>query len=223
MPNSVFSFGWLDDQAKKDDDRVYGVTVGTVIDNLDPLGEARVQINLPWLQGFYPWARVVTPMAGTLHGAFFIPQVNDEVLVAFDQGDVREPYVIGGLWNTIDRPPGLLPTDAINKRLIRTPTGQQIAFDDLLQTVTVSNSLQQMLTLGPKGASLEAGTLPPPTKSSVSLDALGNVTITGAVSITLRAPTITLDGKVVQISGTASATLNGGAQCTIAGLQIDIG
>ena len=227
MPNDVFKFGWLDDQDKQDDDRIYGVAVGTVTDNIDVLGEARVQISLPWLPGFMPWARIATLMGGLVRGTYFIPQIGDEVLVAFNQGDVREPYILGGLWNTQDRPPSLLPTDPVSKRLIRTPTGQQIMFDDLLQTVTLSNAIeqvpQQMLTLGPATASLEAGTVPPPSKSSVSMDALGNVTISGAVSITLKAPSISLQGEVVQVAGSASLNLNGGAHCLIAGATIDIG
>lgn len=221
MNNSLLQFGWLDDE--KQDDHIYGVAVATVVDNIDLLGEARVQLNLPWVPGFLPWARIATTMAGMMRGTYFIPQIGDEVLVAFNQGDIREPFVIGALWNTLDRPPSLLQTDPINKRLIRTPLGQQVVFDDLQQSVTISNTTLQTLTLGAATASLEAGTLPPPSKSSVSLDVLGNVTITGALSITLKAPSIVLNGETVQITGTASATLNGGAQCTIAGLQIDIG
>jgi uncharacterized protein involved in type VI secretion and phage assembly len=222
MNDGPLQFGWLGDDQKKDD-HIYGVAVAVVVDNFDRLSEARVQLSLPWAPGFQPWARVATTMAGMARGTYFIPQVGDEVLVAFNQGDIREPFVIGALWNTMDRPPALLPLDPVNKRLIRTPFGQQVVFDEAKQSVTINNSTQQTLTLGAGTASLEAGTLPPPSKSSVSLDALGNVTITGAVSITLKAPSIVLNGETVQITGTASATLNGGAQCTIAGLQIDIG
>jgi phage baseplate assembly protein gpV len=218
----ALSFGWLHDDEKKDD-HIYGVAVATVIDNIDLLGEARVQLDLPWSPGLLPWARLATTMAGMARGTYFIPQIGDEVLVAFNQGDIREPFVIGALWNTLDRPPSVLPTDPINKRLIRTPLGQEVVFDDLLQQVTISNTTQQTLTLGIASASLEAGTVPPPSKSSVSLDMVGNVTISGAVSITLKAPSIVLDGEIVQISGSVSATLDGGAQCTIDGLQIAIG
>jgi phage baseplate assembly protein gpV len=222
MNDGPLSFGWLHDEEKKDD-HIYGVAVGVVVNNIDSLGEARVQLNLPWAPGLLPWARVATTMAGMARGTYFVPQIGDEVLVAFNQGDIREPFVIGALWNTLDRPPALLPTDPVSKRLIRTPTGQQVVFDDLLQSVTVNNTTLQTLTLGAAKASLEAGTLPPPSKSSVSLDVLGNVMITGAVSITLKAPSIVLDGENVQITGSVSAMLDGGGQCTIAGLQIDIG
>lgn len=219
--SSALEFGWLDDD--KQDDRIFGVANAVVIDNIDLLGEARVQISLPWAPGYLPWARVATAMAGMMRGTYFLPQIGDEVLVAFNQGDIREPFIIGALWNTIDRPPSLLPTDPINKRMIRTPLGQEIVFDDLLQSVSITNSTQQSLTLGIATASLEAGTFPPPSKSSVSMDALGNVTITGALSITLKAPSIQLNGATIQIVGTTSAVLNGGGKCTISGLQVDIG
>ncbi|HXO02954.1 MAG TPA: phage baseplate assembly protein V [Stellaceae bacterium] len=188
-----------------------------MIDNIDLLGEARVQLILPWAPGFMPWARVATMMAGLERGSFFIPQIGDEVLIAFNHGDIREPFVIGGLWNTLDRPPSALPTDAVNKRIIRTPLQQEIVFDDLLQSITISNLLQFQLALGPESANLASA------GASVSLDIAGNVTITGAVSITLQAPTITINGTNVMISGSAGATLNGGANCTIAGAEVNIG
>ena len=91
MNNSLFQFGWLDDE--KQDDHIYGVAVATVVDNIDLLGEARVQLNLPWVPGFLPWARVATTMAGMMRGTYFIPQIGDEVLVAFNQDQL---VVYGG-------------------------------------------------------------------------------------------------------------------------------
>ena len=222
MPDGVFKFGWLDDQDKPDGDRIYGVAVATVINNVDLLNEARVQLSLSWMPGFMPWARIATLMGGMERGTYFIPQIGDEVLVAFNQGDVREPYVLGGLWNTLDRPPALLPTDPVSKRLIRTPTAQQLVFDDLQQSVSINNTLQHKLTLGPTGISLATG-MPPATNCSITMDLAGNVTIAGALSITLKAPTITVQGENVQITGSASANVNGGTHCMIAGAQIDIG
>ena len=62
----ALSFGWLHDDEKKDD-HIYGVAVATVIDNIDLLGEARVQLDLPWSPGLLPWARLATTMAGTFN------------------------------------------------------------------------------------------------------------------------------------------------------------
>ena len=221
MAASWFEFGIKDKEPKTD--RIFGVANATVLDNIDLLGEGRIQISLPWLPGFQPWARVATPMAGSMRGAYFMPQVGDEVLVAFNHGDVREPFILGGLWNTIDRPPAALPTDPVSKRIIRTPTGQEISFDDLLQTVTISNTTQQSLTLGPVSAELAAGTVPPPSKASVSLSLSGQVTITGASSIMLKAPSIVLNGNNVSIVSTNSTVVNGGQSCAILGAAISIG
>jgi phage baseplate assembly protein gpV len=222
MAGEMFQAGVTQTYSPKEK-KVSGVTTAVVIDNIDCMAEARVQLKLPWLPGFEPWARVATPMAGMGRGTFFIPQIGDEVLVAFNHGDVREPYIIGSLWNTLDRPPALSPTDAVTKRVIRTPLGQEVSFDEALQTVSISNTTKQTLTLGPMEAELAAGTFPPPTKASVTLSLTGEVTIEGAATITLKAPLIRLEGKVVEISAKAAATLNGGGHCTIAGGQIDIG
>jgi len=215
MAESLFEFGWQ--PAAEKDDKIYGVAIATVIDNIDSLGEARVQVSLPWAPGFEPWARIATMMAGMERGSFFIPQVGDEVLVGFNHGDIREPFILGALWNTLDRPPALLPTDAVNKRIIRTPLGQEISFDDAEQSITISNLLQFQLSLGPEESELASA------GASVSLDIAGNVTITGAASITLQAPSITIDGENVSISGSAGVTVDGGADCTILAAEINIG
>ena len=83
------------------------IVVGIVTDNNDPDNLARVKVKYPWLteehQSF--WARIATPMAGPQRGMVFMPEVDDEVLVAFEHGDIRRPYVIGCLWNGNDKPP----------------------------------------------------------------------------------------------------------------------
>jgi phage baseplate assembly protein gpV len=215
MAQSLFEFGWQ--PASEKDDKIYGAAIATVIDNLDLLCEARVQVSLPWAPGFEPWARVATMMAGSQRGSFFIPQVGDEVVVVFNHGDMREPFVVGALWNTLDKPPAPLATDAINKRILRTPLGQKIVFDDLQQSITIGNELQYQLGLGSKSSDLKSA------GASVSLDLVGNVTIKGAVSIKLDAPSIKISGENISISGSAGATIDGGLNCTISGAEVNIG
>jgi phage baseplate assembly protein gpV len=203
-------------------ERMVSVAVAKVLCNIDTLGLGRVQVSIPWLPGFEPWARVATMMGGMARGTFFIPQINDEVLVAFNQGDIREPYVIGSLWSTIDRPPALLPTDPINKRVIRTPLGHEIEFDDLLQTVTITSTTKQSVKLGPTGVEIVAGALPPPTRSKITLDVLGNITLESKVSIKLDAPVITITGKAVTVNGDATTTVKAGGLCSIKGAFINL-
>jgi len=220
MPEALFDFGLPD--LLPEEQKIYGVALGMVLNNIDTTGEARVQVLLPWLPGYEPWARLAMLMAGMGRGTYFIPQIGDEVLIAFNHGDVREPYILGTLWNTTDRPPTLLPTDAVTKRAIRTPLGHELVFDDALQSITITTSTQQKLSMGIAEVELAAGTFPPPTRASITLDTLGNITISAMKSLTLKAPQIAIDGGVVTVKAKAGATLDGGAQCTIRGLAVDI-
>ena len=88
------------------EDRFFGVVVGVVTNNQDPDGMHRVKVHFPWLSDDVEsnWARVAAPMAGGNRGVYFLPEVDDEVLVAFEHGKVDHPYVIGSLWNQQDRP-----------------------------------------------------------------------------------------------------------------------
>jgi phage baseplate assembly protein gpV len=125
------------DELKK---KFFGVTTGRVINPLDPLMLGRVQVQLPFIDALdlSPWARVVTPMAGQLAGNYFIPNVGDEVLVAFEHGDVNAPYVIGCLWTAIAPPP--LPSPLPQIRAIRTLTGNQIVLTEAPPSITIQTA-----------------------------------------------------------------------------------
>lgn len=196
---------------------VNGVSVATVINNIDSTGEARVQLMLPWLPGFFPWARVSTPMAGMLRGTFFIPQFGDEVLVAFNQGDVREPYVLGSLWNTIDRPPALLPTDAVTQRRIRTPLGHELSFDEVTQSVTLSSNTFSTVTLDPLKAEISTPL------AKVAIGKGGDVTISAATKLTLTATVIEISAESgVSIQSKGVATFKAGTACEVQGAMVHI-
>lgn len=87
--------------------RFFGVVVGIVTNNQDPDGMHRVKLRFPWLNldDESHWARVAVAMAGNGRGAYFLPEPDDEVLVAFEHGSLEHPYVIGALWNGKDKPP----------------------------------------------------------------------------------------------------------------------
>ena len=88
-------------------DRFYGVYPAIVSDNADPEKHGRVTLRLPWLDAtaITDWARMAVPGAGNDYGFVWMPEVGDEVLVAFEAGNVSRPYVIGGLWNGVDTIP----------------------------------------------------------------------------------------------------------------------
>ena len=91
MPGALFelSFGAPEEREEK---KIFGVALGQVINNVDATGQARVQVLLPWMPGVEPWARVVAAGAGMSRGFYSLPQIGDEVLVAFNQGDVWGEY-----------------------------------------------------------------------------------------------------------------------------------
>jgi phage baseplate assembly protein gpV len=117
--------------------KMNGVQVGRVINVLDPLTLGRVQVQLPSIDALdlEPWARVAMPMASMLCGFYFIPQVGDQVLVAFEHGDLSAPYVIGSLWSAMMPPPQSSPLPQI--RGIRTLSGNQLVFEELPPSVTI--------------------------------------------------------------------------------------
>jgi uncharacterized protein involved in type VI secretion and phage assembly len=112
--------------------RIYGVVVGVVTDNKDPDKLGRVKVQFPWLadDAESTWARVASLMAGKERGTFYLPEVGDEVLVAFEHGDLAYPYVLGALWNGKDAPPETNADGDNNKRLIKSRSGLVILLDD---------------------------------------------------------------------------------------------
>ncbi|MFD8778384.1 phage baseplate assembly protein V [Streptomyces sp. NPDC059916] len=116
--------------------RWYGVHTALVVDVKDPDGQGRVKVRLPWSPdaggaAYEAWARLATLMGGGNRGTWFVPDPDDEVLVAFEAGDPRRPYVMGGLWNGVDTPPEVMDRGGSNDRkVIRSRSGVRVVLDD---------------------------------------------------------------------------------------------
>lgn len=121
----------IDTDPSSSGQRFFGVVVGIVTDNQDPEGLGRVRVRFPWLSDAHTshWARVAAPMAGPSRGAYFLPEVEDEVLVAFERGRPEFAYVLGGLWNGKDKPP-VANDKGKDQRLLRSRSGLQLTLDD---------------------------------------------------------------------------------------------
>ncbi len=113
-----------------------GLIIGIVTDNQDPEKQGRVKVKFPALSSDHAsnWARVVSPGGGAGRGFQFLPEVNDEVLVGFEHGDVQYPYVLGGLWNGRDAPSKgsdqAIKGGKVEQRVIRSRSGHMITLDD---------------------------------------------------------------------------------------------
>jgi uncharacterized protein involved in type VI secretion and phage assembly len=119
-------------------------------------GVGRVLVTFPWLPASHPgtWARVASPLSGASTGQWFMPEVNDEVLVAFDRGDFDHPYVVGALWNGQDVTPETNP----QLRVIVTPGGHQLRFEDVdgAKQVVLRTEGNQQLVLSDSASGTKA-------------------------------------------------------------------
>lgn len=108
--------------------RYPGVVTGIVKNLNDPDGQGRIELQFPWLSDSVrsSWAPVASALAGKERGAFFMPEIDDEVLVAFEHGDINHPFIVGFLWNGVDTP----PETTNQNRVIKTPGGHQLRFED---------------------------------------------------------------------------------------------
>ncbi len=114
------------------DQGIKGVAFAVVTNNQDSEGQGRIKVKYPWRddQDESYWARVVTFMAGNDMGGYFLPEVNDEVLVAFENGDIDHPVIIGGLWSGAMKPPETNADGKNNRRLIKSRSGHLVILDD---------------------------------------------------------------------------------------------
>jgi len=201
----------------------FAIAPGIVTNNLDVLAEGRVQVKIPSLPGFDLWARLSAVGAGSSRGFLWVPQIDDEVLVAFNQNDERDAYVLGGLWNTLDRPPVTIPTDFLIKRVIKTGmvggVGHEIEFDDALQSIKITTSTEQKITIDPLKIEMTnlAGTVKitlDNTQQSISLEAVA--------SIELKAAQIKLKAANIDIDGTVATNVKSSGVCNINGTLVKI-
>lgn len=221
---------------------IRGVVPAMVTNAADPEDNARVKLKFPWLSDTYEsdWARTVQIGAGGNRGAVLLPEVNDEVLVAFEQGDLNRPYVVGGLYNGVDKPrKGPVATvdsgsGAVNRRAYVSRTGHRLEFleaaggTDGIQLLTGDDKLK--LELDKQGSKITVhsdGTVLVEAKNGVTVDAgSGDVALTGkAISLTAKqgvtvdagGGTLGLTSKAkVDMHGT-QVSVNGDAQTEIKG------
>jgi phage protein D len=183
-----------------------GLVIGIVTDNEDPNGEGRVKVSFPWLSPDHAsdWARVVNVGAGNARGVQFLPEVNDEVLVGFEMGDINYPYVLGGLWNGVDLPPRksqqAIKGGKVRQRIILSRTGHEITLDDDESTggITIKDRAGNTITFDSNSKSVTIAA-----QRDLSIVAQGNITIEAQLGLMLKAQGVELDGqaKTVDVKG----------------------
>lgn len=192
----------------------YGVYPALVTDNQDPESQGRVRIKLPWLpdsgdSAYETWARLATMMAGNNRGSWFLPDVNDEVLVAFEGGDTRRPYVVGMLWNGQDAPPEQMDSDN-NLKTILSRAGVRITMDDTSGSVKL-----RLETPGGNKIVLDDGgmniTASDSNGNTIKMESAG-ITITASSKVTVNASTVEVSAGMVTVNAGMSK-FSGVVQC----------
>jgi phage baseplate assembly protein gpV len=200
------------------DPKIYGVAVGRVINMLDPLLLGRLQVQIPIIDALdlSPWARVATPAASLASGFYWIPNLGDEVLLAFEQGDINAPYIIGCLWSAIMVPP--LPSPIPQIRMIRTPLGNQIMFTEVPPTITISTaSLLQSIVMTPAGIQIIAGAnIINMTPDGITITGTPNINLVASGRINIAAPNVNVVGAAATNIGSPVSP------CVVSGLPVKI-
>jgi len=213
-----------------------GPVIGIVTNNSDPEGWGRVKVKYPWLSDEVEsaWARIAAPGAGPGRGIYWLPEVNDEVLVAFEQGDANRPYVLGGLWNGQDRPPlandQALANGAVQRRVLKTRAGHTVTLVDGDEAaVIVETAAGHRLTLADqeKRVCLQtAGGLVlsmDDSRREVTLESSGNLTVKSGANLTVEAMAkLELKGATFSLQGSGQGSVDGGGMLEVKGGLVKI-
>ena len=184
------------------DGRRHGVAIGIVVDTHDSDGSERVKVRLPAFdEALEVWARVAAPGAGGRHGAWLPPALDDEVVVAFQGGDLRQPVVVGSLWSSKDE----RPAADDGEWAIESPSGACLRFgtadgDPMRHALKLTTEGGNTVELRRDGAILITDGL----GCSVRLEA-GKVVITANGNVEVNASTIRLNAGIVETRRTLKA------------------
>jgi uncharacterized protein involved in type VI secretion and phage assembly len=189
----------------------------------DPDKAGRVKVKLPTVSDAdeSAWARVVSPGAGNKRGLHLMPDVGDEVLVAFIGGDFRNPVVLGGIWSKKNAPPTPEPVkgDKVSERSLTLASGAKLVFTEntdkskavvALKHAEAETSLQfdkdGIKLNAKKGTKIKIAV----GEASIEMQSDGTITIKGG-AITIKADkNLTLQGQKVTVKGATGAVVDGG-------------
>lgn len=194
------------------DKRFYGVVQGIVTEVNDADGqEGRVKVQFPWFddQMETEWCRVRQFYAGNGYGAFFVPEVGDEVLIAFIHGDMRMPIILGGLYNAKDKPP-TYRSSSQDQKMIRTKGQHELLFDD-----TSNQQRVRIKTQGGHVADLSDA------DQKINLRSTGGQTI--VIDDSSNKITVQTGGSTMEIDGSGTITLTTGANVVLNAPSVSLG
>ncbi len=184
-----------------------GIATAIVTNNEDPEGMGRIKITYTWDEDGYEsyWARVMSFMAGDDRGGYFLPEVDDEVVVGFIGGDIEFPLILGALWNGQETPPETNDDGKNNIRKIKSRSGHELIFDDTQSSekIEIISQSGHHITLD-DSAGGEKITMEDKSGNSIEMDAVTN-------KITLKSSMqLSIEASIIEIKADSMLTLKGG-------------
>ncbi len=221
-----------------------GVVSALVVDNVDPESFGRIKVQFNWLQEGEQsfWARVATPMAGNEQGIYFLPEIDDEVLVVFEHGKIEYPVVIGSLWSGLNLPPQNNDDGENNIRQIRSRSGHALSFDDSegAEKMTLESSMLHKIEFDDSAKTIsiesEGGNkividdnsqeilIEDSGGNSIKMEANSNkITVKSSGDLILEGMNVTIKaGASLKLEGSAGAELTSSAITTVKGSLVQI-
>ncbi len=208
--------------AELESDKVFEPVIGIVTDNKDPQKLGRVKVKFPVLSDKDTswWSPIIMLGASKNRGWFFIPEIEDEVLCIFEQGEMDRPLVVGALWNGKDKPPDKNP-GGNPRRVIKSREGSRIIFDDdKMQLIIEDGAGNGRITLDASANKILIEAL----KGDVCFQApSGDMKIVAKSASFKASSNVEIHAGGAMAWGTdAAATINGGAGTTLSGAKVNI-
>lgn len=201
---------------------INGVVIGIVTNNNDPEGMGRVKLSFPWrlAEDESNWVRVATPMAGKERGMFFLPEVEDEVLVAFEMGDIHHPFVVGGLWNGKDATPETNSDGKNNIKIFKSRSGHQIIFNDddsgMKEHIEIKTKAGHKILLDDSAGGEKIEIKDKTGLNSIIIDSVQkSISIESAMQLKIKS-------KMIEIESDSMMTIKAGATLDIQGMLVKI-
>lgn len=205
----------LQQEDKREDGRVEGVALGIVTNNKDDKGLGRIKVRYPWREDNHDsyWARPAMPGAGKDRGFFWIPEVGDEVLLAFDKGKIEHPYYLGSLWNGKDKPPANNDDGEDNTRLVKTRSGHEFRLFDKSgkETIELKSKGGHHLLLDDTSGSAKIEIKDSSGSNKIVIEVAQNsITIESGMSLKIKSQTIDIEaGGSMTLKATGTLTIKG--------------
>ncbi len=210
--------------------QINGVVSGIVTNSNDPEKLGRVKVKFPWLadESETDWIRVASFMAGSGRGAFFLPDVEDEVLVAFEHGNIERPYIIGALWSKTDTPPEENADGKNNIKLFKSRSGHTITISDdsegQTEKIEIKSNAGHQITMDDASGSEKLEIIDKTGSNKITIDSNSNaINIESSMELTIKATNITIEasaqldikGNMINVGTSESMTAIKGSMVNI--------